>query len=393
MNKEKINNILTRGVAEVIVLENLAKKLESGKKLRIKLGIDPTGSDLTLGHAVVLRKLRQFQDLGHTVIFLFGGYTATIGDPTGKNETRPVLTIEEVAKNAENYLEQAGLILDIDKCEVRNNKEWLENLSLKETLHLMAQKSVQQIMARQDFRQRTENGVDILMQEFTYPLLQGYDSVVLKNDVEIGGSDQLFNIMVGRDLQKKYGISKTGQDCLTCNLLVGTDGVEKMSKSLGNYIALKEKPNEMFGKILSIPDKTMFDYYECLTDFNMDEVKDEISRNPRDTKVKLAKEIVTWLHSAKDAESAYQDFQTKFVKKEVPDEMPEFKVAEDTGILDLISKICNFAESNGEARRLIMQGAVSLDGDRITDSNFVVQIPTKKLVLKVGKRKFARISA
>ncbi len=393
MTDKKITDILTRGVAEVIVRENLAKKLESGEKLRIKLGIDPTGSDLTLGHAVVLRKLRQFQDAGHTVIFLFGGYTATIGDPTGKNETRPVLSVEEVEKNAETYLEQASLILDIEKCEIRNNREWLENMNLAETLKLMAQKSVQQIMARQDFKKRTKQGIDIHLQEFTYPLLQGYDSVVLKNDVEIGGSDQLFNIMVGRDLQKKYGVSEIGQDCLTCKLLVGTDGTEKMSKSLGNYIALKDTPNEMFGKILSIPDNTMLDYYECLTDVDLAEAEELIKTNPRDAKVYLAKTIVTWLHSAEDAEKAYQDFQTKFVKKEIPDEMPEFKISREIGILDLISKTCGFAKSNGEARRLVMQGAVSLDGEKIGDPNFIVKNPAKKLVLKVGKRKFARISS
>jgi tyrosyl-tRNA synthetase len=278
-----INHVLSRGVCDVIVREDLEKKLKAGKKLRIKLGIDPSGTDLTLGHAVGLRKLKQFQDLGHKIILLFGGFTATIGDPTGKSTTRKPLTFKEVDKNAETYLEQAAKILDINKCEIRNNRDWLEKLTYKEIVEQAAQFSASQIMQRDMFQERLKKGESVAVHEFLYPLMVAYDSVVLKADLEVGGTDQYFNLLGGRPMQKYF--NQPEQNILTWSLLVGTDGVEKMSKSLGNYIAILDTPNEKFGKIMSMPDETMFTYFECLTDFNLDDIKKEIKNNPRDTKI------------------------------------------------------------------------------------------------------------
>lgn len=389
-DNQLISTLLDRGTADVIVRKELEQKLSSGKKLRVKLGIDPTGFDLTLGHAVVLRKLKQFQDLGHTVVFLFGGYTATIGDPTGKNETRPVLTEKEVEENAATYLEQAGKILDISKCEVRNNKEWLKKMSLTDGLELMSKKSAQQILARKDFKERMKKEVDIHLQEFLYPMLQGYDSVVLKSDIEIGGSDQLFNILVGRDLQKKYGFEQ-GQEVLTMKILVGLDGVEKMSKSLGNYIALDDSATDMFGKIMSISDDAMLDYFELCTDIDLKLAAEKIKESPRNAKVFLAQEIVRLYHGDKAVDEALRDFEQKFVKKEVPDDMPTFHVKKsEIGILELISAVCNFTKSNSDARRLVQQGAVTIDGEKITDPNMVIRILGEQ-VLKAGKRNWGRI--
>ncbi len=387
---KKINELLTRGIVDVIVKENLEKKLKSGKKLRVKLGIDPTGSDLHLGHAVVLRKLRQFQDAGHQVILLIGGFTATIGDPTGKNEARPPLSLQQVEKNAKDYLRQAGKVLDLDKLELRNNREWLENMSFEEVVKLSAQKSASQIMARKDFKERFKKEIDIYLHEFLYPLMQGYDSVMLECDVEIGGTDQLFNLLVGRDLQKKYGC-KVQQDVLTVPILEGLDGVEKMSKSLGNYVALDDEPNEMFGKLMSIPDNLMLKYFELCTNEDLDEMKKLIKKNPRDAKVHLAKTIVALYYNIMSADKAEQDFITKFVKKEAPDEMLEFKFNIDsTALYDLVVRT-KFAISGSEARRLIQQGAVSINGRIIKDHYYPVKLSEKPIVLKVGKRKFAKI--
>lgn len=392
MPKDEIKNLLTRGVTDVIVRDDLEKKLQSGKSLRIKLGIDPTGTDLTLGHAVVFRKLKQFQDLGHTVIFLFGGYTATIGDPTGKNETRPVLTEEEVEKNAQTYLEQAGKILNIEKCEIRNNKEWLKNMSLADGLSLMSKKSAQQILARKDFKERFKKEVDIHLQEFVYPMLQGYDSVVLESDVEIGGNDQLFNVLVGRDLQKKYGC-KTTQNILTTKILLGTDGVEKMSKSLGNYISLNDEPNEKFGKIMSLPDEAMLDYFECLTDVDLSQIEQEIKESPKNTKGKLAKIIIEWIDGKEAADKAEEEFKRVFSQKGLPDDMPEISLAKGKySILTLVieSKLCS---SNGEARRMIQQGAVKINEEKKADLEDEIEIGNDDVILQIGKRKFAKISS
>jgi len=373
----------------VIVREDLERKLKSGGRLRVKFGIDPTGSDLTLGHAVGLRKLRQFQEAGHEIVLLFGGFTAMIGDPTGKNEARKPLTAEEVDKNAETYLEQAGKILDLSKCEIRNNRDWLAELSSAELLKMSSHFSATKIMDRDMFQARLRAGKGVFVHEFLYPILVAYDSVVLRADVEVGGTDQHFNLLCGRPMQKFYGQAE--QNILTWPILVGTDGTEKMSKSLGNYIALLDRPEEIFGKIMSIPDTAMLEYFECLTDENLDEVQKMIADAPRDAKILLARRIVEWLCDGATADGAAEDFEQKFVKKETPDEMPEFKIPKnEIGLLDLISKVCKFASSNSEARRLVRDGAVSIDGERILDPNFVFRVE-KPAVLKVGKRKFGRV--
>ncbi len=387
---KKINELLTRGVVDVIVKENLEKKLKSGKKLRIKLGIDPTGSDLHLGHAVVLRKLRQFQDAGHQVILLIGGFTATIGDPTGKNEARPPLTLKQVEDNSKDFLKQAGKVLDLDKIELRNNRDWFEKMNFEEIIKLCAHNSGSKIFEREEFQERLKKNCSVRMHELLYPIMQGYDSVMLKCDVEIGGTDQLFNILVGRDLQKKYDC-KVQQDILTVPILEGLDGIEKMSKSLGNYIALDDEPNEMFGKIMSIPDNLMMRYFELCTDEDLVEMKKLIKKSPRDAKVHLAKTIVALYYNITSADKAYDDFVTKFVKKEAPEHMKEFEIGKkEISILDLITSITKFAPSTSEARRLIKGGGVTFGDNKITEPNLIVKIDKEK-ILKVGKRKFARI--
>jgi tyrosyl-tRNA synthetase len=389
MSKKEINNILTRGVAEVLPKPEKLAKLMSERKIRVYLGIDPTGSLLTLGHAVVLKKLQEFAELGHEVILLIGNGTVRIGDPTGKDTTRPVLTDKEIRENFKNWKEQASKVLDFSKITIKYNGDWLDKLSLTDIIKLMATVTVPQLMERDMFQERLKKGGTVHGHEILYPLLQGYDSVAMEVDLEIGGTDQTFNMLMGRELLRKY--KNKEKFILSTPIINGTDG-RKMSKSYGNFVALNAKPNEMFGKLMSVKDEEMEQYFEIFTDLESREFLEMIKNSPRDAKVLLAKTIVSWLHTPEDAEKAYQDFQTKFVKKEIPDEMPEFKISREIGILDLISKTCNFAKSNGEARRLIVQGAVSLDGEKVSDPNFIVQIPAKKSVLKVGKRKFARIS-
>ncbi len=387
---KKIHELLTRGVVDIIVREDLEKKLQSGKKLRIKFGIDPTGAELHLGHTVPLRKLRQFQDAGHQVILLIGGFTATIGDPTGKNEARPPLSLAQVEKNAEDYLNQAAKVLDLTRIEVRNNREWLEKLSFEQVVKLCGHNSASKIFSRKEFTDRLKKGTEVYLHELLYPVMQGYDSVALKCDVEIGGTDQLFNLLVGRDLQKKYGCPMQ-QNVLTVPILEGIDGAEKMSKSLGNYIALNESSTEMFGKIMSIPDSLMMKYFELCTDEDLDKMKKFVREDPRNAKVHLAKTIVTLYHDKKSADAAESDFEKKFVRHEMPDSMPEFRVGKsEMGILDLISTVTKFAPSNSEARRIIQGGGVTLDGKKVDDPSFLVHVK-KDMVLKVGKRHFARL--
>lgn len=388
MSQKIIDTILERGVAEVIVKDDLRKKLESGKSLTIKLGIDPTGFDLTLGHAVVLRKLRQFQDAGHNIVLLFGTFTARIGDPTGKSQTRKPLTKEEILENSKNYIEQASKILDTKKIKVVYNGDWLEPMTFEDILKLAGNFTVAQMLERDMFQERIKAKREINMVEFLYPLMQGYDSVAIKADVEIGGTDQFFNLMCGRPIQKSY--DQTPQNILTVQILEGTDGVEKMSKSLGNYIALMDEPKEIFGKLMSIPDALMPKYFETLTDIDLQKSQEKINANPRDAKVFLAKTIITWLHDETAADMAEKDFIQKFVKKEIPDEMPEILVSEPIGILDLLSKTTQFAPSNSEARRLVQGGSVSLDGEKITDPKHTIDLKVPQ-ILKVGKRKFARL--
>lgn len=388
-SQKTIDKILNRATTQVLVRKDLEKKLKSGKVLRIKLGIDPTGADLTLGHSVVLRKLRQYQDAGHQIVLLFGSFTAQIGDPTGKSKTREPLTKDQVLKNAETYIQQAEKVLDMKKVEVVYNDVWLETLDFPKILELASVFTASQMMQRDMFQERIKAGGEVNLVEFLYPLMVSYDSVAIKADVEAGGSDQYFNLLCGRPMQEHFG--QEPQNIFTTKLLVGTDGKEKMSKSLGNYIALMEEPKEIFGKIMSIPDSALEDYYECLTDLEMKAVKEHIKFDPRGAKIKLAKDIIVWLHNESAAEEAFKDFETKFVKKEIPDDIEEFKVKEpEISILDLITTVCNFAETNSEARRLITGGGVSLNGEKIEDPKTILRLKGQE-VLKVGKRKFARL--
>jgi len=384
------DQVLTRGVAEVLPKKETLAKLMSERKIKLYLGIDPTGAHLTLGHAVQLRKLQQFADLGHDVVLLIGNGTVRIGDPTGKDSTRPVLTDEEIKANFEDWRRQASKVLDFEKIKIVYNGDWLDALSYSDIVKLMANVTVQQLMERDMFQDRLKAGKPIHGHEIMYPLLQGYDSVAMEVDLEMGGTDQTFNMLMGRTLLRQY---KQKEKWVMANPIInGTDG-RKMSKSYDNYVALDEAPNDMFGKIMSMKDEEMATYFEIFTEVDMEASKKLIKDSPRDAKVKLARHIVTWLHSEADAESAYQDFVTKFVKHEVPEDIPEFQVGTDTiGILDLITKICGFAKSNGEARRMVEQGGVSLDGEKIEDPKFEVQLASTAQILKVGKRKFGKVT-
>jgi len=384
------DQVLTRGVAEVLPKKETLAKLMSERKIKLYLGIDPTGAHLTLGHAVQLRKLQQFADLGHDVVLLIGNGTVRIGDPTGKDSTRPVLTDEEIKANFEDWRRQASKVLDFEKIKIVYNGDWLDALSYSDIVKLMANVTVQQLMERDMFQDRLKAGKPIHGHEIMYPLLQGYDSVAMEVDLEMGGTDQTFNMLMGRTLLRQY---KQKEKWVMANPIInGTDG-RKMSKSYDNYVALDEAPNEMFGKIMSMKDEEMATYFEIFTEEDMEEAKALISEAPRDAKVKLAKHIVTWLHSEVDAESAYQDFVTKFVKHEVPEDMTEFSAGENSiGILNLMTKVCGFAGSNGEARRMVEQGGVSLDGEKIEDPKFEVELSDTAQVLKVGKRKFGKVT-
>lgn len=393
---DPILDLLDRGTAEVIVREDFEKKLRSEKKLRIKLGIDPTGSVLHVGHGVVLRKLRQFQDLGHTVIFLIGDYTALIGDPTGRTSERPPLTSEEIAENMKDYIRQASLILDIDKVEVRHNSEWLGKLDLKDLLALASKVTYAQVAQRSDFKERIKNDVDLSLQEFLYPVMQGYDSVALEADVEIGGTDQKFNLLMGRQIQQRY--DQAPQNILTVPILEGLDGVQKMSKSLGNYIGLLDAPEEMYGKAMSISDDLILRYFELATDVAMSEIEEmkqelEGGGNPRDLKMRLARELVEISYSKKDAEAAEAHFKQVFSKKELPDEIPEKKVKEKEMSLIEMIRLIDSVSSNSEARRMIQGGGVKIDSNKQDDVDLMVPIPegSNGVLLQVGKRRFLRV--
>lgn len=384
-----VDQVLTRGVAEILPKKDTLAKLMSERKIRLYLGIDPTGAHLTLGHAVQLRKLQQFADLGHDVILLIGNGTVRIGDPTGKDFTRPMLTDEEIRANFEDWKRQASKVLDFNKIRILYNGDWLDALTYADMVKLLANVTVQQLMERDMFQDRLQMGKPIHGHEIMYPLLQGYDSVAMEVDLEIGGTDQTFNMLMGRTLLRHY---KQKEKWVLANPIInGTDG-RKMSKSYGNYVALDETPNEMFGKIMSMKDEEMYTYFEIFTDEDLPTATALIQHSPRDAKVKLAKHIVTWLHDAVSAAVAYDDFVTKFVKHEIPEDMPEFRVGKPSiGILDLITKICGFAASNAEARRLILQGGVTLDGNKIEDSNYLLEVTSNPQTLKVGKRKFGSI--
>ncbi len=392
-------DLIKRGASEIIPEEELVQKLEKSikeqKPLNIKLGCDPTRPDLHIGHSVVLRKLAQFQQLGHQAILIVGDFTAMIGDPSGRNSTRPPLTFEEAQQNAKSYWEQASKILDKNKTKIVNNSEWLSKMSFADVIHLASKFTVARMLERDDFSKRYKSGIPISIHEFLYPLAQAMDSVEIQSDVELGGTDQTFNLLVGRDIQREYG--QEPQVILTMPLLVGTDGVEKMSKSYNNYIGIADPPNEIYGKTLSIPDDLIYTYFELATDVSQAELN-EIKRkledgktNPRDLKRMLARKLVAMYYSEEDAKRAEEEFDKIFINKGIPDDLPEITLSEtEIGILDLILK-AGFAPSRSEARRLVIQGGVSIDGEKITD--FKQNVPVKNgMILKVGKRKFAKIT-
>ncbi|PZX30433.1 TYROSYL-TRNA SYNTHETASE [Cupriavidus phytorum] len=388
--------ISKRGCDELLIEAEWAQKLArseaTGVPLRIKLGLDPTAPDIHIGHTVVLNKLRQLQDLGHQVIFLIGDFTSTIGDPSGRNSTRPPLTREQIEANAQTYYRQASLVLDPARTEIRYNSEWCDPLGARGMIQLAAKYTVARMMERDDFTKRFRSGIPISVHEFLYPLMQGYDSVALKSDLELGGTDQKFNLLVGRELQKEYG--QEPQCILTMPLLVGLDGVEKMSKSKGNYVGVTEAPNEMFGKLMSISDDLMWQYFTLLSFRPMSEIdlmKQEIAagRNPRDCKVLLAQEIVARFHSQADAEKALEDFNHR-ARGGVPDDIPAVSLdGAPLGIAQVL-KQANLVPSTSEANRNIEQGGVKIDGATVSDK--ATKVAAGTYVVQVGKRRFARVT-
>ena len=384
MTLEEQINFLTRGCVDVVSKADLAKKLESGKTLKVKLGCDPTSADLHLGHSVALSLLRRFQDLGHKAVLVIGDFTAAVGDPSGRDSTRPVLPRKKILENAKTYTEQAFKVLDPSKTEIRFNSEWLDPfVTGKDLLQTLQKVTVAQVLERDDFKKRMASGNPISLLEVLYSLFQGQDSVALQADVELGGTDQIFNLLVGRQLQKNHG--QEPQVAITVPLLVGLDGVKKMSKSYGNYVGLNDAPNDMFGKLMSIPDELMPMYYELLTSENMDEIK---AMHPMSAKKKLAGIMVTRFHGEEAAKAALENFEKVFSKKELPTDMPEFK-AEDGALLSAIIFAAGAAQSKNKARGLIEQGAVRLKGEKVPqDGPLHFEIGD---VLQVGKRHFFKL--
>ena len=393
-------NTIRRGTDTLLIESELEQKLArskvTGEPLRCKLGLDPTAPDIHVGHTVVLNKLRQLQDLGHTVIFLIGDFTAAIGAPSGRNVTRPPLSPEQIKINAETYLNQAGLVLDLTKTEVRYNSEWNNALGATGLIRLASRYTLARLLERDDFAKRFAAELPIAMHELIYPLMQGYDSVALKSDIELGGSDQRFNLLVGRELQRQY--DQEPQCILTMPLLVGLDGVEKMSKSKHNYIGITDTPNDMFGKVMSISDTLMWNWYDLLSlrpNAEIAKLKEECAagRNPRDAKVLLAKEIIARFHSAKEADAAEAEFNARFRGGAAPSDMPEVTVQAETadgiGILQMI-KEAGLAPSNTEAGRNVAQGGVHLNGDKVSDKGLRLKAGT--YTLQVGKRKWAKVT-
>jgi len=391
---------LRKGTTEIIRKEELRAKLEksaqTGKPLRVKLGVDPTAPDIHLGHTVVIRKLRAFQELGHTVIFLIGDFTGLIGDPSGNSATRPQLTREEINANAETYKRQIFKLLDPVKTEMRFNSEWMDKLGSDGFIRLAAHVTVKQILERDDFAKRLNEEKPIALHELLYPLTQAYDSVALDADVELGGTDQKFNLLMGRNLQREY--KQDAQVCVIMPLLEGTDGVQKMSKSLGNYIGINEPPSEIFGKVMSISDELMWRYYELLTDLTAGQIAalkngaEKGERNPRDIKAELAKSIISDFYSSNDAQSAEEEFNRIFRRNEVPAEIEEVALQSGVWKLPRLLVDLKLAPSMAEARRLIEQGGVYLDGERKSDSASSLSINSERFVLiQIGKRKFVRV--
>jgi tyrosyl-tRNA synthetase len=395
--------VIRRGAAEILPLEDLREKLarsiEENRPLKIKLGLDPTAPDLHIGHTVVFHKLREFQELGHQVQLVIGDFTAQIGDPTGKSQTRKQLSEEEVKENAKTYTDQLFKVLDREKTEVYFNSHWLSPLTFADVTHLASKCTVARMLERDDFSKRYERGQAISIHEFFYPLMQGYDSVVLKSDIEIGGTDQTFNLLMGRQLQKEYGLEE--QVILTMPILEGMDGVKKMSKSLGNYIGVDEEPNNMYGKTMSIPDELMLKYFELVTDLTVDELDglkqalEQEKLHPRDAKMRLAHTLVRMYHGKEAADEAQRHFQTVFQKGSLPDEISEAILAEEDleqgkiWVVALLSKL-GLVASNGEGRRMIQQGGVRINQEKVTDIQAQIQVEDG-MVVQVGKRKFAKV--
>ena len=399
-----IDFLLTRGVAQVEKEADLRRLLETGgrngRPLRVKLGLDPRNPDLTLGHGVVLRKLRQFQQLGHTAVVIVGDWTARLGDPSGRSEAREALSAEQVKANAAHYLDQFYQVVDREQTEVRWQSEWFDRFTLTDAIRLAGTKTVAQMLERDDFSKRYHSGTEIYISEFLYPLLQGYDSVAVEADVELGGTDQTFNLLVGRELQGHVG--QPPQQIVTCHLIVGLDGVQKMGKSLGNYIALTAPANDMYGKLMSLPDHAMMTYFETLTSVPTEELREmqremaEGTLNPRDAKMRMAREIVTEFRSAEAAQEAEAAFVRQFQRRQLPEQIPDYPLAEPTNIVTLMTE-AGLAPSRSRARDLIQQGGVSLHGEskegaskRVTDLGYIVE-PQDGLVVQVGKLQFVRI--
>lgn len=390
--------IIKRGTVEIVPEEELIKKLKKSKKenkpLRVKLGVDPTRPDLHLGHSVILRKLRQFQDLGHEAVLIIGGFTAMIGDPTGQNKTRPPLTSKEVSENAETYINQAKKILDESKTVIVNNNDWLGSMSFMDIVKLSSKLTVARMIERDDFSKRFENSEPISLHEFLYPLAQGEDSVYLKSDIELGGTDQKFNLLVGRDLQRAD--DQEPQICLMMPLLVGTDGSMKMSKSYDNYIGIDEPANEIYGKSLSIPDDLIYSYFELVTDVSIEKLSDlksKIEKDPRNSKHELAFTITKMYHGEAGAIAAREHFEQTVINKDIPDDAPslEYAAGSSVRLMDIISD-AGLTQSNGETKRMMKQGGVSLNDEKISDPNAEVEfVKGAQFDLKVGKRKFARL--
>ena len=396
---ERQFNILKRGCEEIIneaeLKLRLEKSLKENKPLKIKLGIDPTGTDLHIGHAVPLRKLKQFQELGHTVQFLIGTFTARIGDPTGKSETRKMLTPEDIKRNIATYLEQVFLILDSEKTEILYNADWLEKLSLQDFLGLLSQFTVAQMISREDFAKRLAENKPVSLVEFMYPILQGYDSVAMKCDIELGATEQKFNILKGRDLQKNFGMDP--QICMLLPILEGLDGVEKMSKSLNNYISITDTPNDMFGKIMSISDDLMFRYYEIITDIPLEEIAqlkadmENGTLHPMEIKKRLGSEVVAIYHNKEEGLKAREWFENVFSKKNLDVELPEVELEyTETGVIDILVKHLNLLSSTSEARRLIQQGGLKINDEPVKDINHMVT-PEAGMIIRAGKKKIVKV--
>ncbi len=388
-----VERLLSRGVVDVVVRDDLRQKLLGPRPLRVKLGVDPTRPDIHLGHYVCFRKLKEFQALGHQVVVIIGDWTARIGDPSGRSVQRTMLTAEEVRANAQTYLDQFFKVVDINRAEIVWQSTWFDTFTLEDVIRLTSKYTVARMLDREDFARRYQEGSPISITELLYPLLQAYDSVAIQADVEIGGTDQTFNLLVGRDIMREMG--QEPQNILTVPLLVGTDGVQKMSKSLDNYIGVTEPPEEMFGKLMSIPDWVMGDYLRLLTDIPEEEIDAMLAAaergqvNPRDVKERLAFQIVTDLHGVDAAERAREAFVRIFRRRELPEEMPEIEVPAEGWIVQLMV-LAGLAASNNEARRLIVQGGVRLDGKRVDDPELVVRLE-RPTVIQVGRRRFARL--